>query len=299
MMKRDIIRIIVVLLALFIIILALTITYFFNVDIQTREPKEVEDECKIDTYTFMERKVFTITKEKAEESNTKRYILYFHGGSYVAEATQSHWTFLGNIVKETGVTVIMPDYRLTPKYTYKDVYNMVEPLYQELVEKVGAENITTMGDSAGGGLALGLYEKIANDNGELPMKTILISPWLDVRLENEEIQEVEKYDTILNKEPLRLAGLIYAGDDGINSYLVNPIDGDLSTLKNIQIFIGTYDILYPDCKLLQEKAEKVNGEVEIKAYEKAKHIWLIDNNSDEEITKKAYNDLIEEILKEN
>ena len=43
--------------------------------------------------------------------------------------------------------------------------------------------------------------------------------------------------------------------------------------------------------------EIIDGNVEIKEYDKAKHIWLIDNNSEQEITQKAYNDLIEEIKK--
>ena len=292
-MKTVILRTIIVLIILALIVLSLTITYFFNIDIETKEPTQIEEECKIDTYEFNGRKIFTVKNEKSVEN--KKYILYFHGGSYVAEATQNHWTFLENIVKDTGYEVIMPDYPLTPKYNYKDVYNMVEPLYKEIVEKVGKDNLIIMGDSAGGGLALGLYEKLAEDNIELPIKTILISPWLDVRLENEVINAIEKNDNILNKEALKLAGIAYAGEDGINSYLVNPIDGDLSKLTNIKIFIGTYDILYPDCNLLKERAEKVNGNVEIKEYDKAKHIWLIDDNSEQEITQKAYNDLIEEI----
>ena len=35
-----------------------------------------------------------------------------------------------------GSTVILPDYPLTPKYTYKDVFNMVTPLYKEIIDKV-------------------------------------------------------------------------------------------------------------------------------------------------------------------
>ena len=293
MNKTIILKIIVVLMFLAITILALTIAYFFNIDIETREPKKVVEQCEIETYKYMNRNVFLI-KSKEEQKDSK-YILYFHGGSYVAEATQNHWDFLEKIVQDTGYTVIMPDYPLTPKHNYKDVYNMVEPLYKEIIEKVGKENLMIMGDSAGGGLALGLYEKMAEDEIELPLKTILISPWLDVRLENDNINEVSKKDDILNKETLRLAGIAYAGEDGINSYLVNPIDGDLSKLKNIEIYIGTNDILNPDCKLLKEKADRVNGEVQIKEYENAKHIWLVDNNSEEDVTQKAYNDLIEEL----
>ena len=297
-MKKSIfLRSIIVILALCMIILTLTIAYFFNTDIETKEPEQVIEECEIQTYTYMERKVFTITPKNIDEAGNSKYIVYFHGGSYMAEATQNHWDFLEQLVKDTGYTVIMPDYPLTPKNTYKEVYAMVEPLYKEIIEKVGNDNVIFMGDSAGGGLALGLYEKIAEGNMGLPAKTILISPWLDVRLENENIQAVEKNDTVLNKEALRIAGIAYAGADGIDGYLVNPIEGDLSTLKNIKIWIGTYDILEPDCQLLQEKAQEVGGDVEIKEYEQAKHIWLIDKNSDDTITEKAYQDLLEELRK--
>ena len=294
---KEFIRSIIVILALCITILTLTIAYFFNTDIETKEPERVIEECEIRTYTYMERKVFTITQKNIDEAGNFKYIVYFHGGSYMAEATQNHWDFLEQLVKDTGYTVIMPDYPLTPKNTYKEVYAMVEPLYKEIIEKVGNDNVIFMGDSAGGGLALGLYEKIAEGNMGLPAKTILISPWLDVRLENENIQAVEKNDTVLNKEALRIAGIAYAGADGIDGYLVNPIEGDLSTLKNIKIWIGTYDILEPDCQLLQENAQEVGGDVEIKEYEQAKHIWLIDKNSDDTITEKAYQDLLEELRK--
>lgn len=290
MYKENISKIIVVLMFLSIIILAMTTVYFLNMDIESEEPQNIEEEYVREKYEFMGRKVFTI-RDKSTEENTK-YILYFHGGSYVAEATNNHWEFLKKIAKDTGYTIIMPDYPLTPKYNYKEVYNVVEPLYNQIIEKVGKSNLILMGDSAGGGLALGLYEKITQDNIETPAKTILISPWLDVRLENDNIKDVEKNDTILNKETLKLAGIAYAGNDGINSYMVNPIDGDLSKIENVEIFIGTYDILNPDCKLLKEKANEVGKDIEIKEYDQAKHIWLVDNNSSEEITQKAYKDLI-------
>lgn len=290
MYKENILKIIVVLMFLSIIILAMTTVYFLNMDIESEEPQNIEEEYVREKYEFMGRKVFTI-RDKSTEENTK-YILYFHGGSYVAEATNNHWEFLKKIAKDTGYTIIMPDYPLTPKYNYKEVYNVVEPLYNQIIEKVGKSNLILMGDSAGGGLALGLYEKITQDNIETPAKTILISPWLDVRLENDNIKDVEKNDTILNKETLKLAGIAYAGNDGINSYMVNPIDGDLSKIENVEIFIGTYDILNPDCKLLKEKANEVGKDIEIKEYDQAKHIWLVDNNSSEEITQKAYKDLI-------
>lgn len=238
----------------------------------------------------MGRNIFIVTPQNREKSNIK--ILYFHGGSYVAEATKQHWDFIEKIVNDTGATVILPDYPLTPKYNYKDVFKMVVPLYKEIIDKVNTENLIIMGDSAGGGLGLALEERVGKENLPMPSKTILISPWLDVRLTNPEIEEVQKRDKQLNKETLKLAGIAYAGEDGINNYLVNPIDGDLSKLKNVTILTGTDDILNPDVHKLKEKAEKVGVPIEVKEYEQAGHIWLIEKNSSQEIEEKGYQEIM-------
>lgn len=239
----------------------------------------------------MGRNIFIINPKKKEKTDIK--ILYFHGGAYVAEATKKHWEFLEQIANDTGATIILPDYPLTPKYNYKDVFKMVVPLYKEIIDKIDTKNLILMGDSAGAGLGLALEEKVVQENLEIPEKTILISPWLDVRLTNPKIDEVQKNDKYLNKETLKIAGIAYAGEDGINSYLVNPIDGDLSKLKNISILTGTYDILNPDVHKLKEKAEK---EITIKEYEQANHIWIIEKNSSQELIEKGYKDVVEQVL---
>ena len=293
-MKAKITKIITSTILTIILALLIILAYFLIIDIESKVPKEVEQECIVETKQFMNRNIFIITPKNEPKSNKK--ILYFHGGSYMAEASKAHWNFIEKLIKDLGVTVILPDYPLSPKYTYKDVFSMVIPLYKEIIEKVDANDLIVMGDSAGGGLSLAMEEKLNEEgNIKMPSKTILISPWLDVRLENPKIEEYQKNDTELNKETLKLAGLAYATPEGINNYLVNPIDGNLSKLQNVTIFIGTYDILNPDVHLLQEKAKEQGVEIEVKEYQQAKHIWLIENNSSEEITKKAYNDLINTI----
>ena len=293
-MKAKITKIITSTILTIILALLIILAYFLIIDIESKVPKEVEQECIVETKQFMNRNIFIITPKNEPKSNKK--ILYFHGGSYMAEASKAHWNFIEKLIKDLGVTVILPDYPLSPKYTYKDVFSMVIPLYKEIIEKVDANDLIVMGDSAGGGLSLAMEEKLNEEgNIKMPSKTILISPWLDVRLENPKIEEYQKNDTELNEETLKLAGLAYATPEGINNYLVNPIDGNLSKLENVTIFIGTFDILNPDVHLLQEKAKEQGVEIEVKEYQQAKHIWLIENNSSEEITKKAYNDLINTI----
>lgn len=264
------------------------------IDIQTKVPKELEGTCQIETEQFMGRNIFIVTPKDKEKSDLK--ILYFHGGSYVAEATEQHWQFIEQIVKDTGSTVILPDYPLTPKYNYKDVFKMVVPLYKEIIDKVDSNQLVMMGDSAGAGLGLALEERVGEENLPMPEKTILISPWLDVRLTNPAIDEVQKNDKQLNKETLKLAGIAYAGDEDINSYLVNPIEGDLSKLKNITILTGTYDILNPDVHLLKEKAEKIGIPIEVKEYEQTGHIWMIEKNNSQELIQQGYQDILDTLM---
>ena len=294
-MKEEIIKIIVGIIVLIILIVVCTVSYLMIADIETNIlPNKNTYTCNIEIEKYMKRNVFILTPKNVQKTNM--VILYIHGGAYMAEISDNHWSFLEKIINNTGATVILPDYPLTPKYDYKDVFNMMEPLYQEIVSKVDKENFIVMGDSAGGGLALALEEKITLENSEyvLPKKTVLISPWLDVRLENEEIEKVQKFDKQLNRESLKMAGIAYAGEDGINSYLVNPIDGDLSNLENITIFTGTYDILNPDVKVLENKAVSQGISIDIREYEKASHIWIINNYKEEaELVEKGFSDLIE------
>lgn len=285
-------RIIINLIAIIITIIVMIFGYYMIMDIETKIPQKANESCDIETKEFMSRKIFII-KPKTEQLS-KKVILYFHGGAYVAEATTLHWDFLEKLANDTKSTIVMPDYPLTPKYTYKDVFNMVEPLYKEIISKVDVKNLVMMGDSAGGGITLALAEKISQNNIQLPSKTILISPWLDVTLTNEKIKEVQKNDKDLNKEKLLIAGISYARDEeGMKSYLVKPINGPLSKLKNVIIYTGTYDTLNPDTHLLQEKAKKEGIDIQIKEYEQAPHIWIINNiNKQDELQLKAYQDLV-------
>lgn len=274
-----------------IAIIAVTLTAYYTVkDTKSYPTKQIEQECNIQTDEYMGRKIFTI---KPKEGNTNnQVILYFHGGAYVAEMTTQHWEFIEKLVKDTGSTVILPDYPLVPKYSYHDVFKMAVPLYKEIIERVQTNNLIVMGDSAGGGLALALEEKMSEDKFLLPSKTILISPWLDVSMSNEKIDEVQKNDKDLNKETLALAGIAYAKEENTKEYLVSPLYGNLKGLNNITIYTGTYDILNPDVHTLKEKADEVGTQIEIKEYAEAQHIWIIKHNSDERLVNEAYQDLI-------
>lgn len=287
-MKKRIKYAIIAAVILLMSILGVAIVYFFVNDLESVPTEEIKQVCEVKEERYNGRKVFIIKSKQAQ--NTEKYILYFHGGSYVAEISLLHWEFLQNLAIDTNATIIVPDYPLTPKYHYTHVFNMIEPMYKKIVEKIDSNKLIVMGDSAGGGMSLALCEKIGEQDIPQPSKLILLSPWLDVRLENTEILETEKNDKQLNKQALQLAGIAYIGDNE-STYLVNPVDGPLDKLKNVIIYTGTYDILNPDVHILEQRANEVNVQIQVKEYEGKPHIWLLNSNEAE------YQDLINEIEK--
>ena len=137
----------------FMVLAMLLIVPMFIVDIQAKPPISTIIQYNLKEEKFKNRKVFIITSKQNGDMSDK-YILYLHGGAYVMEATYKHWQFLEEIVDRTGMTLVLPDYPLTPRNTYKEAFDMIEPIYIDLIDKVGKEKVILMGDSAGGGMAL-------------------------------------------------------------------------------------------------------------------------------------------------
>ena len=88
----------------------------------------------------------------------EKHILYLHGGGYVYEITNLHWEFLGKLIDALKCTITIPIYPLAPKHQYQEVFDMIVPIYQQIISEVKPEDIVIMGDSAGGGMSLSLAQ---------------------------------------------------------------------------------------------------------------------------------------------
>jgi acetyl esterase/lipase len=235
-------------------------------------PRHYFKEFDITISTVNGRNVYEIAP-KSEKLG--KYILYLHGGAYINNVMKAHWDFVANLVRETGCVVILPDYHLAPSSTYKEAYVMIDEIYKMLLSKTDAGKVIFCGDSAGGGFALAFTQKLKSEERSQPQQLILISPWLDVSMTNPEIEAVQEKDPILNAETLILAGKAWAGNLDTKNYLVSPIYGDLSELTKISIFIGTDDVLYPDCEKLKSLLVGHNADLNYFKYPGMFHVWVL------------------------
>lgn len=271
---------IIVMIILAIIITLLSGIYMYYKKAELSIPRYItkEEEFYFKKEKFKERNVYILAPK---ENKVEKVILYLHGGSYAMNLTNIYWDFFTDMIHDTGATFIIPDYPLTPEHYYKDVFDMMEPLYEEITKKINPNHLIVMGDSAGGGLSLALCEQAGEKNLNQPSRLILISPWLDVSMTNQEIDKIQPNDKLLNKDVLKLAGQVYAKGEDLSYYLISPIHGPINQLKNVTIFSGTYDILNPDTVLFVEKAKQAGVKIDYRETEKAEHIWILSHKNKE------------------
>lgn len=210
---------------------------------------------------------------KPLNASGNKHIFYLHGGGFVYEIMSPHWEFLGKMIDALQCTVTVPIYPLAPKHQYREVFDMIVPLYQQIISDKKLEDVVIMGDSAGGGLSLSLAQLLKENGLPQPGNIILISPTLDMTFTNPEIHEVEKIDPILAVPGISDIMKWYAGEIGTNHYMISPIYGSLEGLGKISLFIGTHDILYPDAKRFKKMADEKNLKINYFEYPSMIHIW--------------------------
>jgi acetyl esterase/lipase len=206
-----------------------------------------------------------------------RHLLFFHGGSYVVEATPFHRRLIQVLVKKYHMTVSFVDYPLAPESTFLNARAMALASYSEIVKTYPDHTFFLFGDSAGGGLALVLLQALRDEGiTPFPMKTVLCSPWLDLSLQNKLIADYEELDPVLSVEALLYAASLYASGEDLSHPFLSPLFGTMENLGGILLFVGTHEIFFPDCLALQGKLETSQGSsVSLVLGEGLMHDWVL------------------------
>jgi len=181
-----------------------------------------------------------------------KYVVAIHGGGYALGPAIMHWPVYAGIARNTAATVVVPLYPLVPEGTAGTAVPQCADLLTSLAEQHGAENISVIGDSAGGGLAFAAIQELICRGDATPGRMVLISPWLDVSMTNPDIASID--DPILSSAGLRAAGRLWAGGLDPTDPLASPLYGSLEGLPPTAVYTGSLDMLAADVLLLRERA---------------------------------------------
>ena len=219
-------------------------------------------------------------------------VVYLHGGTYLSEIAPQHWALVSAAV-DAGCRVVVPIYGLAPDHTCDDAYAFLLPLCRELADEAGALRrrwhvppspepgsesesepptgapLVLAGDSAGGGLALGLARVLA-DEGVAVARLALVAPWVDATLTNPDIDRVD--DPWLSTPGAREVARVWMAGGDLRDPRVSPLLGRLEGLPPLDVWIGTRDSIHPDVVLLVERCRAVGTPVRLHEAQGAVHV---------------------------
>ena len=205
-----------------------------------------------------------------------KVVVAVHGGGFVGEASIFHWLTYTALARDTGATVIVPNYPVANAAgtggTAATVVPTMADFISNQIDANGAENVSVLGYSAGGTIALATTQELVRRCSEeqacldeqLPSRLVLIAPVLDVSMTNPNIALVD--DPLLNFESSQRNGRLWAAGlgtpedpDGTKNPLASPLFGSLEDLPPITVYGGSLDLRTPDVLVLQQKAAATPG----------------------------------------
>lgn len=223
------------------------------------------------------------TKDAYEENNLNfpKLLLFFHGGGWVTDHVDNYERICARMSNYTGHLVAAVEYRLAPEHKFPaglhDCYAAAEVIYRRHKEiGLNPDDITLMGDSAGGNLTA-VVSLLARDRGDFfPKRQILIYPAVyNDYSENSPFPSVKENgsDYLLTAGKMQDYISLYAGseEDRQSPYFAPYLAEDLSNQPETLILTAEFDPLRDEGEAYGRRLMEAGNKVEIHRIKDALH----------------------------
>lgn len=246
---------------------------------KTIDTKIYSDGFEVPTRIYLPAEDISLVNESSD--NTVSVLLFLHGGGWVTESVDTYNRVCAALAKNTGQIVVSVGYRLAPESPFpaglNDCYAVAKALYtNHFILNTSPENITLIGDSAGGNLAAAL-SLMARDRGEfMPKQQILIYPAVnnDYSQESPFPSVMENgTDFLLTQQKLCKYLDLYESSpiDRQNPYFAPILSNDVSNQPRTLILTAEFDPLRDEGEAYGKKLAAAGNQVEIHRLSDALH----------------------------
>ena len=237
---------------------------------------------RVEEWRTDDLRVWTVTPRR---STPVARVVYLHGGGYVHPLTADYWRLVRALTSDHApapAEVVVPAYPLAPDATIDDVLPQLVRLYAEVSRADPDVPLLLMGDSAGGALVLVVAATLRDAASDAdattvppaPAGLVLLSPWLDGTLDEDEVADLEASDPMLAESGLRAAATWWAGERDPADPRVSPVNGRVHDLPPADVFTGAHDILRPAIDRLADLAHRDGARLQVHEVPAMFHVWM-------------------------
>ena len=197
---------------------------------------------------------------------TKAALIWIHGGGMIVGDVIMDDLFCSTTACELGIVIVSVNYRLAPESPFPapldDCYAAWNWLLKSVHDlQIDATKVAVGGQSAGGGLAASLAQRIHDAGGIQPIAQWLFCPMLDDRTAaRRELDAVQH--KLWNNSLNRIGWLALLGTEpgatNVPDYAVPARRQDLSGLPPAWIGIGDIDLFFDENKTYADKLKSAS-----------------------------------------
>lgn len=184
-------------------------------------------------------------------------IVYLHGGGFVVGGLESHDDVCADIRAATGLTVVCPDYRLSPEHLHPAA--LEDAL--TVIRTVGADGpVLLAGDSAGGNLAAAASHVLRAEPAVNVLGQVLIYPGLGGDVDAGSYLTHASAPMLTRDDVLFYAGIRHGGNPPKGDARVTPLqDTDFANLPPTVTFGAQCDPLCDDARVYAQAIQGAGG----------------------------------------
>lgn len=185
---------------------------------------------------------------------TTAAIVHLHGGAYVTAEGPRHWAWLEEVRRRSRSAAAMVHYRMPPRFPFPVAVDESVAVIRELVDRADLREgrWVLSGDSAGGGLALAVAQRLRDEGLPLPAGLMLTSPWTDLTLTDPMVARNAQTDLSATPEFMERCARLYAGRWALDDPRVSPRFAPVAGLPPVLLVAGGDEMLVGDARALAE-----------------------------------------------
>lgn len=210
---------------------------------------------------------------------THGVLLWIHGGGFLLGDARQDEPMCAGTAADLGMTVLSVNYRFAPEHPFPAPLNDVYAGWSWLQAHAGelgvdGSRVVVGGESAGGGLAAGLVQRLCDEQGERPVAQWLFAPMIDDRTATDaSLDEVAHW--VWSNADNRFGWTSYLGHppgaEDVAPYAAPARRADLAGLPQAYISVGSIDLFCAESRRYAERLEDAGVPVAVDVVPGAPH----------------------------